>query len=277
MTAKGTPGSDSPEGKPPRPAPQSNLDFEPEPETPVSPQLQEGLSRAYPLLRSTLAFEPEKDVAGEPGRGPRSQPPPPSMERPPERESVTRLLDLAAGRKARLVGDLEAELFLSPRGKAPRPPYPSTGERGPAPATDLGEAASGISVFLSEAVSGPSERPSRLRRMSFRASRAAERALFRHLRKLKSVLARADAFTRRFRVPLANAFWSVFLSLFVLLLDAPSWGALLCFSACLALTVAGKSARDLLGYAGIFIAAVALAEIVRQRARFAEIFFGFMD
>ena len=76
-------------------------------------------------------------------------------------------------------------------------------------------------------------------------------------------------------MPLANIFWSAVVAGISMLLGvALPWAASF-FAAGLILTLAGQPARNLLGFAGIMITAAALAEIVRQRERFFEIFMSF--
>ena len=74
------------------------------------------------------------------------------------------------------------------------------------------------------------------------------------------------------RLPLANIFWAAAIAGLSLVfgLALPLAGGIL--AACLILTIAGQPARNLTGIAGIMILSASLAEVVRQRERFIEIF-----
>jgi hypothetical protein len=101
---------------------------------------------------------------------------------------------------------------------------------------------------------------------------ATGRVFRRGFRRARRAIKKLDSFTRRYRLPLENLLWSALLAGFVLSLGVPGLWAGAALAACLVLTVSGVDGRSLLGLAGVMISAAALAEIVRQRARFLEVF-----
>lgn len=248
-----------------------------EPETTGQAELLRAVLAPKPPAPPPLQFEPDED---EPEAAPGGQ------------HELEGLVELAAGRTSggaagapslQLPGeDAQASRLRS----ANEPPLP----RGPAPseapaasaASPLGPGArparagprSWISVFLSEAVGGRRRR----RRSTVFAQRgavlgaAAARVLERPMRRLRRAYESADRLTSRARLPLANVIWSVLLTALALGLGVAPAASAGFFGTCLVLTVAGHPARNLVGFAGVVIASAAVAEIIRQRERFLEVF-----
>jgi len=293
----------------PAPAPQSGLAFEPE-EGGARDRLSNRHAKSAPgpgdedlasLLQLAAGKDSDEVAGGEPS-------PVPSLpsDGPPEAKAGTAVipapLDAAAGQAAfrgrsGVSGDIEAELFgpgsvrsrgqLEPARPADVAPPASTA----APAADAsipdapsaeGEPAreeepptrSVASVFLSEQVLGKRRRrrTSGILRRSGQLRAVADRWVGRIYQRTRRAFRAVDRVTGKARLPLANIFWAAAiagLSLFFGLALPFAGGILL---AGLILTVAGQPARNLIGIAGIMILSASLAEVVRQRERFLEIF-----
>jgi len=291
----------------PAPAPQSGLAFEPE-EGGARDRLSSRRAKAAPrpgeediasLLRLAAGKEAEGGVGGEPSPAPSLR-----SDGPPEANAGTAVipppLDAAAGQAAfrgrsGVSGDMEAELFgpgsarlkarpgPAPLGNAPAPTTgppadasvpaaPAAG--GDATAREEPPTRSVASVFLSEQVLGKRRRrrTSGILRKSGQLRAVADRWLERIYQRTRHVLRAIDRVTGKIRLPLANIFWAAAIAALSLLfgLALPLAGGLLL--AGLILTVAGQPARNLIGIAGIMILSASLAEVVRQRERFLEIF-----
>lgn len=134
-----------------------------------------------------------------------------------------------------------------------------------------------ISVFLSERVLGRRRR--RLTLLGIRQSAilraVAGRFMGSFYRRAARRFARADGLARRLRLPLVNVLCGAAVAALAFALGVGSTWALAVFAIALVLTIAGQPARNLLGFAGVVIGSAALAEIVRQRERFFEIFMSF--
>jgi len=258
-------------------------------------------TRTAPLVqRSRLAFEQEVDGQKEalaqalaPGPVPR----PALVFEQEETDSPARalpdlaaasaetqhLLDLAAGRDRTSDRDAQdardGKRVTDP--KHPGHPFEAVNasvvEPGalPAPPKRATSRLNWISVFLSEKVAGRRRRrraSSMMLRRSGILLAVAERFAGSWTRRVRGALGAVDGVTRRVRLPLANIFWgAVVAGISMILGAAPPWAAGL-FAASLILTIAGQPARNLLGFAGIMIMATTLAEVVRQRERFFEVF-----
>ena len=135
-----------------------------------------------------------------------------------------------------------------------------------------------VSVFLSEKVLGRSRRKRRstlFRSATGSLGAAAGYTLGKAFRRTSRFIKGVDRLMRRVRLPLANVSWGGIIALIALGLGvAPPW-AWIVFGTALVLTVAGQSARNLLGYAGVIISAAAIAEVIRQGDRFTEILMDF--
>jgi hypothetical protein len=282
----------------PAPAPQSALAFEPE----KGGALDRLSARPSGRVASPAAPN-EEDIASllalAGGRDAGAAEPPSADAAPPPRPAIPPPLDAAAGQAAfrgrpATAGDIEAELFgpgsarLAARSgptttseahsEAPPPaPGPSAVESPPADDAAGDEpppTQSVASVFLSERVLGKRRRrktTGSLRRSGqFRA--VADKWVGRIYLRTKRTLSAIDNVTGMARLPLANIFWSAAIAALSLYfgLALPFAGAV--FAAGLILTVAGQPARNLLGIAGIMILSASIAEVVRQRERFVEIF-----
>ncbi len=216
-------------------------------------------------------------------------------------------LDAAAGQAAfrgrsGVAGDIEAELFgpktgpmpsaYAPTGPLPSasaptaameqasppsasaapssPPGPDAAEPGGEPTTTPSVG----SVFLSERVLGRRRRrkTTGLLRRSAHFRAVADRWLGRVYLSVKHTLRTIDRVTGKARLPLANIVWATAIAGLSLAfgLALPFAGGVL--AAGLILSIAGQPARNLLGIAGIMILSASLAEVVRQRERFIEIF-----
>ena len=184
--------------------------------------------------------------------------------------------------EAELFGPGSARLAPSPRTQAPPPvPAPSGGTGGASPLTGPGmpgdeppPTQSVASVFLSEQVLGRrrGRKTTGFLRRSGQIRAVADKWVGRAYLSTKRFLSAVDHFTGMARLPLVNVFWAVAIAGLSLLfgLALPFAGGIL--AACLILTVAGQPARNLLGIAGIMILSASLAEVIRQRERFLEIF-----
>jgi len=288
----------------PAPAPQSALAFEPE-EGGARDRLSSRRTKAAPrpgdedlasLLQLAAGKEAEGVTGGEPSpAGALPQGPPAgtgagtAVVPPP--------LDAAAGQAAfrgrsGVAGDIEAELFGpgSARLKArpePAPPVDAAPPVSTAAPAETAPPAGGdatadeepptrsvASVFLSEQVLGKRRRrrTSGILRRSGQLRAVADRWVGRTYLKTRRTLSTIDRLTGKARLPLANIFWAAAIAALSLLfgLALPFAGGILL--AGLILTVAGQPARNLIGIAGIMILSASLAEVVRQRERFLEIF-----
>jgi hypothetical protein len=277
------------------------LQFEPETESQVG-LLSAALAPAA-VPQSSLAFEPDEGEALD--RVSRLE-----LERPTSsrvrRENVDVLRKLAAAEptappgsarapaRADLKGDLEAEMFGPRKRPHVRPARGEPAEREepevqktrplPTARADQGaETATGpqswISVFLSEQVAGK-----RRRRRSTIFTRntgivgvTAGRVMSAPFRLVAALVRGIDRVTSRYRMPLANLFWSALITGLALSLGVSIALGVVFFGVCLVLTLAGQPARNLLGFAGIILSSAAIAEIIRQRARFFEILMSFFS
>ena len=254
--------------------------------------------------QSGLAFEPDEgDVLDgrSAARLPSEKVPRPKADSPrAEDAEIASLIELAAksGRQKPAVSkrertsladpgrkDLSGDL-LGPK-KAPgetrgaaeeRPPAPKAGEqaRDPEAADEAAPSASRgwSSVLVSDAVVGKKRKrtTAELFRSSHLLPAIAERALQRYRRQVVKAIRDVDALLRRAGLALASVFAAAIIVAVALLIGVPLPWAGGIMAMCLVLTVAGQPARNLIGYAGIVIAAAAIAEIVRQRERFYEVF-----
>jgi hypothetical protein len=198
-----------------------------------------------------------------------------------------------APRRADLSGDIEAELF-GPRKilrkHTPAPMATVTTESKPgkrarragseeAPSPDAGDASSKprgwSSVLVSDAVVGKKRK--RPTTHLFRSTRFAEKAIGRGAVRVAGTFRRVDGALRHLRLSLASIFAIGAIVAVAVLIGVPlAWaGGILAI--CLLLSLAGQPARNLLGYAGVIIAAASIAEIVRQRERFLEILKMFLN
>jgi hypothetical protein len=109
-----------------------------------------------------------------------------------------------------------------------------------------------------------------------RSTRFAEQAIGRTALGVAGALRRTESLLRRVRLSLASLLASGGIVAVALVVGTPLAWAGGIIAICLLLTVAGQPARNLLGYAGVIIAAAAVAEIIRQRERFLEILKMFM-
>ena len=125
------------------------------------------------------------------------------------------------------------------------------------------------SVLVSDAVVGKKRK--RPTTHLFRSTRFAEKAIGRGAVRVAGTFRRLDGALRYLRLSLASIFAIGAIAALTVLIGVPlAWtGGILAI--CLILSLAGQPARNLLGYAGVIIAAAAIAEIVRQRERFLEI------
>jgi len=279
---------------------QGSLSFEAE----IGSQAEEirAALASTPAPAPGLAFEPEEGqplelvaprpgAATGPGESPQDaidelvklaaapEPPPPPREPPPSQPHV----DVA--------GDLEAELLIPHASKTPGgTSTPSTGvlptvesdpghtrplgDADPNEETSTGRSRSWISVFLSDQVAGKKKKKRRstiFRRQTAIVGSAASRAFGAIVKGVRGAARSIDAVTSRYRLPLDNIIWSALIALLTVALGV-GWALAGVFLAiCLILTVAGQSARNLLGYSGIIICSAAIAEMIRQRERFLEI------
>jgi len=286
------------------PAPQSGLAFEPE-EGGARDRLsaRHAANAAGPGqedLASLLRLAAGEDAATD-GDATRVAP---VRARPPApigpREGAAAIpppLDAAAGQTAfrgrsGVSGDIEAELFGPGSGRFAQQAAPAPQADAPPPAPALGPppgaspldgagtsedeppTKSVASVFLSERVLGKRRRrkTSGLFRRSGHFRAVANRWVHRAYLTVRQSLRSVDDVTGKVRVPLANIFWAVAIAAIslVLGLSLPYAGGIL--AGCLILTIAGQPARNLVGIAGIMILSASLAEVVRQRERFLEIF-----
>jgi hypothetical protein len=131
------------------------------------------------------------------------------------------------------------------------------------------------SVFLSERVLGKRRRrrTTGFLRRSAQLRAVADRWIGRTYLRARRAFSAVDRFTGKARLPLVNILWAAAIAGLALLFGValPLAGGI--FAGGLVLTVAGQPARNLLGIAGIMILSASLAEVVRQRERFLEIFF----
>ena len=131
-----------------------------------------------------------------------------------------------------------------------------------------------LSVLVSDAVVGRKRKQTTTHLL--RSTRFAERAIGRTALGVAGALSRTDSFLRRARLSLAGLLATAGVVAVALVIGVPLAWAGGIIAICLLLTVAGQPARNLLGYAGVIIAAAAAAEIIRQRERFLEILKMFM-
>jgi hypothetical protein len=240
-----------------------------EPEADQSEALAEALSPPPPEP-PRLEFEPEEGEmpAASPAGGPAA---PPAAE-----AAVEGLVELAAGRRKE--ASEASPAAASPLGGEVDAPAPDRGGHAPRaraegpPARERARR-NWISVFLSERVLGRrGRRKSTLflrRSAAFRA--VAGSGLGRTYRRARRRLVELDSATRGYGLPLANIFWTGALALLAGGLGAGAAWAGVAFASGLLVTALGQPARNLVGFAGIIIAAAALTEILRQRERFFEI------
>jgi hypothetical protein len=284
----------------PAAAPQSGLAFEPE-EGDVRDRLntRSATNAAGPgqedlasLLQLAAGKEIENKIPQDAGGtlGPESQAEPHAGA-----SAIPLPLDAAAGSAAfrgrpATTGDIEAELFGpgSGRFKARAEPAPRA-DVGLSAAVPSGAAAPDgfasladepqptenvASVFLSERVLGKRRmrKTTGFLRRSGQLRAVANRWADRTSRRARRLLSAIDRVTGKVRLPLANIVWAATIAGLALLfgLALPFAGGIL--AACLILTIAGQPARNLIGIAGIMILSASLAEVVRQRERFLEIF-----
>jgi hypothetical protein len=294
----------------PAAAPQSGLAFEPEEggardrlssrrtKVAASPG-EEDIASLLQLAAGTDAGTDTVTDAGKHADGPPASPPPVESGAAAESFADTAAIlpprDAAAGQTAfrgrsSVAGDIEAELFGpgSARVAARAAPAPRADVALSAPVLS-DDVASGIpatpgdeppaapnvaSVFLSEQVLGKRRRrkTTGFLRRSGQLRAVADRWVGRMHRSARRSLRAVDRVTGMMRLPLVNIFWAAAIAGLSLLfgLALPFAGGIL--AACMILTIAGQPARNLIGIAGIMILSASLAEVVRQRERFLEIF-----
>jgi hypothetical protein len=270
----------------PAPAPQSGLAFEPE--------AGGALDRLASRGPAPGAARPGQDdidtlIALAGGHERAGAEPVPAGGAPPPSPAIPPPLDAAAGQAAfrgrsSVAGDIEAELFgpkavgvsgaSGPMPSASAPPSAPPGAAAAEPDGEPPPTQSVGSVFLSERVLGRRRRrkTTGLLRRSAHFRAVADRWFGRAYRSVRRTLRGIDRVTGMARLPLANIVWAAAIAALSLAfgLALPFAGGVL--AAGLILTIAGQPARNLLGIAGIMILSASLAEVVRQRERFIEIF-----
>ncbi len=265
-------------------APRVGLAFEPE-----AGDQKEALARALapgPVPLPGIPFEaelgePAKDEA-EKGR---------SLQMAPDHEGEAELAllrDLAAERPSQDTAPVSASVGSPPRQAraeplrqqrlTPRPAPPgiaASDRQAPAAVPDTPRRRNWISVFLSEQVAGRTRArrgTAPIPRQSGTLIAVAERTASWAWRTAKRVVLRTDEITTRARLPLAGIFWSAVVAGLTMLFGLEPAAAGAVFAGGLIFTATGQPARNLLAVAGVLILATTLAEIVRQRERFTEIF-----
>lgn len=234
-------------------------------------------------VAAPLEFEPEGPEQPELSQILKSAPPPkPPLDfeldegEPQHQTELDYLTELAAERT--VPQDAKAGLPPQAEPKSVEGPTPETLEVQqavpPAPARK-----GWISVFLSDAVA-PARRRRRSTIFAMRGilmGSSTARSFARAAERLKATYQKIDAITSRARIPLANAFWAVTLTALAWAMSLPAAWALAFLGICLLLTIAGQPARNLLAFAGVLLSSAAIAEIVRQRERFLEIFLSLLE